>query len=96
MKMMSPRLPLKLVGRDAVQSGQIDAVFADSVRGSDLYVRDTALAPSKVSIRKPTRWPASRISSVVNPRILRSESSSAARRNAVVFPTPGGPVRRSA
>jgi hypothetical protein len=61
----------------------------------DTWAR-TALSPSNVSIRKPTRSPPFRISAVVKPRIRASESFSATRRTTVVFPAPGVPVRSRA
>src|SRR6266536_2502286 len=56
----------------------------------------TALSPSKVSIRNPTRSPSFRISAVVKPRMLAFERLVATRRTTVVFPAAGAPVRSNA
>src|SRR5215472_15620211 len=56
----------------------------------------TARWPSKVTSSNPRRAPRLRISSVKNPPRRTPASSDATARIAVVLPTPGGPVIRSA
>src|SRR5262252_2595962 len=56
----------------------------------------TARRPSKVTSSNPRRAPRLRISSVKNPLSRAPASPDATARIAVVLPTPGGPVIRSA